>query len=144
MIVGGGHLADMLKRQARESGLADRIVFAGRVPEEDLPLYYRAADVSVVPSIALEGFGLVVAESLACGTPAIVTPVGGLPEAVSGLSEGLILESSERAALTSGLRAALAGRLQLPSSAACASYARERFSWPIIAEQVKRVYSEVA
>ncbi len=143
-IVGNGPLADRLKRQVRGSDLADSVVFAGRVSEEDLPLYYRAADVSVVPSIALEGFGLVVAESLACGTPAIVTPVGGLPEAVSGLSNALILENSGCAAITSGLRAALAGRLQLPASAECASYARERFSWPIIAKQVKRVYGEVA
>jgi glycogen synthase len=143
VIVGSGHLADALKRHVQEYGLAESVVFAGRVPEEGLPLYYRAADISIVPSIALEGFGLVVAESLACGTPALVTPIGGLPEVVSDLSCDLILEDSGSAAITQGLCAALAGMSQLPSAEACAAYAREHFSWPIIARQVKSVYGEV-
>ncbi len=143
VIVGSGHLADALKRQAREAGLDDSIVFAGRVPEAELPLYYRAADISIVPSVTLEGFGLVVAESLACGTPTLVTPVGGLPEVVSGLSRHLVLEDNGSAAITRGLHAALAGSLPLPSADACAEYARKHFSWPIIAGQVKSVYGEV-
>jgi len=143
VIVGSGHLADALKQQAQECELADSIIFAGRVPEAELPLYYRAADVSVVPSLALEGFGLVVAESLACGTPALVTPIGGLPEVVSGLSRELIFEDSSSAAMARGVHAALTGALALPSADACAAYARQHFSWPIIARQVKSVYGEV-
>ncbi len=142
VIVGSGRLSDELKRQAQEQGLADSVVFAGRVAEEDLPLYYRAADISIVPSVALEGFGLVVVESLACGTPALVTPVGGLPEVVSGLSRHLVLGDRSSAAIALGLRSALAGRLQLPSTDACAAYARKHYSWPAIARQVKSVYGE--
>ncbi len=144
VIVGSGELSHTLRRQVQECNLEEHVVFAGRVPNDVLPLYYRAADVSIVPSIALEGFGLVVAESLACGTPAIVTPVGGLPEVVSRLSKELVLEDSGCRAIAHGLSSALAGTLRLPSSAACASYARERFSWSIIAKQVKSVYEEVA
>ena len=59
----------------------------------DLVSAYQAADVSVVPSIALEGFGLVALESLACGTPVVVTDCGGLPEAVAGLDASLIVQS---------------------------------------------------
>jgi glycogen synthase len=143
VIVGSGNLFDVLKRQVQDYGLAGRVVFAGRVSEEDLALYYRAADMSVVPSVELEGFGLVVAESLACGTPALVTPVGGLPEVVSALSEGLVFENSSCAAICEGLSAALAGRLQLPSPQACTEYARANFSWPIITERVKSLYCGV-
>lgn len=143
VIVGGGRLADELSRDVRERGLSQSVVLTGRVPDDHLPLYYRAADLSIVPSVALEGFGLVVAESLACGTPAVVTPIGGLPEAVCRLSTNLILESSSSAAIANALSGALSGRLQLPSQHACAAYAAANFSWPIVTERVKSVYEEV-
>ena len=60
----------------------------GFVAEEDLPWLYRACDISIVPSVALEGFGLPTIESLAAGTPVLVTPIGGLPETVSELDPG--------------------------------------------------------
>ena len=143
VIVGGGHLFPILERQVHEYGLSRNVLFTGRVPEDDLSCYYRAADVSVVPSLALEGFGLVVAESLACGTPALVTPVGGLPEVVAGLSEALILDDSSARALADGLRGVLSGRRALPSEDDCTAYARTHFSWPTIAKQVKSVYGDV-
>lgn len=142
VVVGSGRLEHALMRQVEEYGLGRDVVFTGRVPENDLPLYYRAADFTVVPSVALEGFGLVVAESLACGTPAIVTPVGGLPEVVSGLSENLVFEGSSRAALADGLRSALERTRQLPSAHECAAYARARYSWPAVAKRVKAVYGD--
>jgi len=143
VVVGGGQLGDALRQRVRERGLGETVVFAGRVPDEQLPLYYRAADISIVPSIALEGFGMTVVESLACGTPALVTPVGGLPEVVSGLSHELILEGSSPAAISQGLHAALEGDLALPSPETCAAYARAIFSWPAIAQRVREVYDEV-
>jgi glycogen synthase len=143
VIVGSGTLSETLKRQVKEYGLADRVIFTGRVSEENLALYYRAANISVVPSVALEGFGLVVAESLACGTPALVTPVGGLPEVVSALSEHLVFEGTSCDAITERLGEALAGRLPLPSAEMCAAYARAHFSWPIIAKRVKSVYGSI-
>jgi glycosyltransferase involved in cell wall biosynthesis len=143
VIVGGGHLFQALDRMVDEYGLRRNVVLTGRVAEDDLPWYYRSADLSIVPSVALEGFGLVVVESLACGTPALVTPVGGLPEVVAGLSESLILEASSVHAIADGLREALSGRRGLPTAQECSTYARAHFSWPTIAKQVKSVYGEV-
>lgn len=143
VFVGGGSLATALAEQVRALHLERNVVFAGRVPEDDLPLYYRAANVSIVPSTALEGFGLVVAESLACGTPALVTPVGGLPEVVSGLSQRLILEDSSTRAIADGIRNALAQPLALPSADACQSYVSSCFSWPEVSARIKSVYKEV-
>jgi glycogen synthase len=143
VVVGSGQLFQNLRRQVAEYALSRLFIFAGRVPEEDLPLYYRAADFTIVPSVALEGFGLVVAESLACGTPALVAPIGGLPEVAAGLSEQLILDGSTSKALADGLRSALEEKRQLPSPDACTAYARAHFSWPIIAKRVKSVYGDV-
>jgi glycosyltransferase involved in cell wall biosynthesis len=96
----------------------------------------------VVPTATLEGFGLVTIESLAAGTPVLVTPVGGLPEVVSDLAPELVLPGTGPPALAEGLLAALSGRLPLPSAKACQDYVRGRFDWPVIAARVRDVYLE--
>ena len=142
-IVGTGPLRDALAQRAQQQGVAEAVHFAGHLSEEQLPLAYRAADCVVVPSVALEGFGLTVVEALACGTPALVTPVGGLPEVVRDLDPALVLEASTPDAIARGLAAALRGDVPLPDSDACVDYAR-RFGWQTIAAQVRDVYREVA
>jgi glycogen synthase len=140
MLAGTGPLAAELAALIERKNLQEHVRLVGFVPDADLPVAYRAADASVVPSIALEGFGLIVLESLAAGTPAIVTPVGGLPEAVSALSKDLILDGSSPAQLADGLAARLAALERLPSESVCQAYAKDNFDWPVIANKVIRVY----
>jgi glycogen synthase len=140
VLAGTGPLSRELATLVEQKNLQEHVKLAGFVPDADLPLAYRAADLSVVPSIALEGFGLIVLESLAAGTPVIVTPVGGLPEVVRGLSKDLILEGSSPVQIAEGLAARLGARSKLPSDAACQSYAKDNFDWPVIAKNVKGVY----
>jgi glycosyltransferase involved in cell wall biosynthesis len=61
------------------SGVSDRILLAGYVPEADKPALFTGADVFVYPS-RYEGFGLPVLEAMACGTPVVTTTGGSLPE----------------------------------------------------------------
>jgi len=56
--------------------------YAGLVQNTDLPALYRAADLTLVPSLYPEGFGRVICESLACGTPVVASRVGGIPDAM--------------------------------------------------------------
>jgi glycosyltransferase involved in cell wall biosynthesis len=63
----------------RELGLGDAVVFAGAVPDADLPVYYSGAECLVLPSRA-EGFGLTPLEAMACGCPVVVSTAGSLPE----------------------------------------------------------------
>ncbi|HWJ21585.1 MAG TPA: asparagine synthase (glutamine-hydrolyzing), partial [Gemmatimonadaceae bacterium] len=65
LIAGGGRLRAELEARVRDAGLAEHVRLLGFLPDAQLPLAYRAADVTVVPTVALEGFGLIVAESLA-------------------------------------------------------------------------------
>jgi glycosyltransferase involved in cell wall biosynthesis len=132
LIVGRGTLDTELRERVAAIGLQDHVRLLGALPDAQLPLIYRAADVSVVPTLSLEGFGLTTVESLAAGTPVLVTPVGGLPEAVRDLSEALVL----------GLTDALRGNLRLPDAYACRRYVRERFDVPVIAAKVAQVYRE--
>jgi glycosyltransferase involved in cell wall biosynthesis len=144
LLIGGkGPIEADLKRRIEERGLGHHIKMLGFIPDADLPLYYRAAELSVVPTVALEGFGLVAAESLAAGCPALVTPVGGLPSVVAELSQDLVLADATPGALADSLTGALKGRLNLPSRAECRRYALDRFQWSLVAERTARVYRKV-
>jgi glycosyltransferase involved in cell wall biosynthesis len=142
LIAGGGNLHDELAAQARARGLDGQVRLLGRLADHELPLAYRAADLTVVPTVALEGFGLIAAESLAAGTPVLVTPVGGLPEVVAGLSPTLVLEATGAAALADALIRALRGDLELPSAEACREYARLHYDCRGVAARIAQVYRE--
>jgi glycosyltransferase involved in cell wall biosynthesis len=141
-IAGKGPLASQLQDRIVARGLEGNVTLAGFVPDETVPLWYRAADLSVVPTVSLEGFGLTTIESLAAGTPVLVTPVGGLPEAVAPLSRDLVLPSGGCKAIGEGMADALLGRLKLPGEEACRKYARENFDRPVVAAQVAQIYRE--
>jgi glycosyltransferase involved in cell wall biosynthesis len=143
VLAGAGPLAADLRARVAQRGLERWIHFTGYVSDEQLPSVYRAADLFVVPTVALEGFGLVVLEALACGTPTLVTPVAGLPEVVADLDPAMIMGGANAAAIGAALSDALTGRLRLPDEAACIAYA-QRFDWPAIAARVRDVYGEVA
>ena len=142
-IAGEGALRKTLEEQAEAEGLGKHIRFLGYIQEEDLPHLYRSADINVVPTLALEGFGLVAAEALASGTPSMVTPVGGLPEVVAPLCSNLVFASSSAEDLADGLIAALSGKIQLPSQADCEDYARANFTSTLMAERTAEVYREL-
>lgn len=141
-IGGRGPMAEELSRMIAERGLEEHVKLLGFISNDDLPLAYRAADVSVVPTVALEGFGLIAAESLAAGTPALVTPIGGLPEVVSGLDEGLVFEGGSAVQMAARFGEVLSGERVLPSAAQCLAYTRRNFAWSEVTQQIKAVYRE--
>lgn len=142
LIAGKGKIGADLQKRIDDAGLDDNVRLLGFVPDAYLAALYRAATISVVPTVALEGFGLITAESLASGTPVLVTPVGGLPEAVAGLSQDLVLPATGAAAIADGLAGALCGAIRLPDAEACHAYARDHFDNAVIAKRVARVYEE--
>jgi glycosyltransferase involved in cell wall biosynthesis len=142
-IGGTGPMRPLLEQQVERSGLQQNVKFLGFVPEDMLCAAYRAADVSVVPTASLEGFGLVAAESLAAGTPAMVTPVGGLPEVVSPLSAGLVFRSTSCADIADGISAGLSGQVPLPMPETCRNYAVSNFSSALMASRVAAIYREL-
>jgi glycosyltransferase involved in cell wall biosynthesis len=142
MIAGRGAIQSDLERQIRERSLEHHVRLLGFVDDDVLPLAYRAADLTVVPTIALEGFGLITLESLASGTPVLVSPVGGLPETVAGLSEDLILPGFDITDIALGIRSALDGSMKLPDEQACVEYVTRNFSWNLITSRIIDIYKE--
>jgi glycosyltransferase involved in cell wall biosynthesis len=134
VVVGDGPDRPALERLA--AGLPG-VRFTGRVDDEELVDLYRAADVAVVPSLALEGFGLVVLEALACGTPVLASDLGGLGEVLPALGDGLLLRPGDVDELRRRLEAAAAG--DLPGRGACAALAAQ-WSLDAFAARVADLY----
>ena len=141
-IAGKGALAETLQTQIQELGLTNNVKLLGYISDEQLPLCYRAANFSVVPTVALEGFGLIVVESLAAGTPVLGTPIGGIPEILRPFSEDLVFEDCSPEKLATGIIEALSGDRILPTSQDCLDYVRANYDWQEIAKKIKSVYQQ--
>lgn len=93
-VAGEGHMRPVVEDAIRHLGLGTSVRLLGRIGEESLVHWYRLATVSVMPTQSLEGFGLSTAESLACGTPVVATPVGANPELLAPLDPRLLARGS--------------------------------------------------
>lgn len=141
LIAGDGGLREQLEARAAASDMAGSVRILGRVDDDGLVDLYRAADVNLVPSTSFEGFGLVVLESAACGTPSIVTDTGGLPEAVTGLDPSLVVPAMDATALAERIVSAAApgGR---PARDATKRFA-QRHSWAGVVERHRNLYANL-
>lgn len=140
LIAGKGALQKELEHQIKELDLVEHVRLLGFVSDEDLALAYRAATLSIVPTVAYEGFGLIVIESLANGTPVLGTPVDSIPEILRPFCPDLIFEGPQPNDLAQGISDVLNGTRQLPSSEDCQAYIAQNYTWPVIAEQIRQVY----
>jgi glycosyltransferase involved in cell wall biosynthesis len=89
-IAGAGSSESLLRQEVERLALAGSVRFVGRISDSDLVNAYRTADLVVMPSQALEGFGLTTAEALACGTPVVGTPIGATPGLLAGIDPALV------------------------------------------------------
>jgi phosphatidylinositol alpha-1,6-mannosyltransferase len=101
LIVGTGPFKERLDELAAELGVRDRVIFAGRVPDDELPDLYAMCDVFAMPSRTLlashdvEGFGLVYLEAGACAKPVVAGRSGGIEDAVVDGFTGLVVDPSD-------------------------------------------------
>jgi glycosyltransferase involved in cell wall biosynthesis len=137
-VVGGGLLTDEFRRLSSELGIDSQVSFVGRVAEEELPDWYRAADLFVLPTVAYEGFGMVTVEALASGTPVVGTPVGATPELLEPLDPRLVARGPDPDSLAVAIRGAL-NFIDNDFRAGCRKYALARFDW----NQVTGAWEEV-
>lgn len=141
-IVGDGPDEARLRALASSLGIASSVRFCGSVTDVALVEWYRAADVTVIPSVALEGFGLVVLESLACGTPVVGTDAGGLGEAVALAGERAAVPAGDARALAAAMTSALAGPVTAERAARLRDVAAQH-SWARVAQEHDLLYERV-
>jgi glycosyltransferase involved in cell wall biosynthesis len=136
-IVGTGTYEKELKALSNELNLDASIVFHGRLDDLALREEYRASTITVVPSVALEGFGLIALESMAVGRVPIVTDVGGLPDGARGLDSSLVVPAGSPDALSDRIVSAVQGRR--PSALEARRHA-ETYAWSVAADKHVELY----
>ena len=136
LVAGDGAQRDELEAQLAELAPARPARLLGPIGEAGLLDLLRAADLAVLPSVALEGFGLAALEALACGTPVLATRCGGLPDAVAGLGLPLAAPGDPDELAEALLRLASG---PLPSATRCRAHA-EGFGWPAVAARHHELY----
>lgn len=93
LIIGDGQLLDDLKEELKKSNCYHRVKFTGWIPHDKLPDYLNELKLLVLPSYS-EGVPGIVQEAMACGTPVLATPVGGVPDLIKERYTGFILENN--------------------------------------------------
>jgi phosphatidyl-myo-inositol dimannoside synthase len=150
LIVGDGPYRTELETLAVATGVQDRVIFAGRVPAEELPDIYALSDVFVMPSRAqldacdVEGFGMVFLEASACGKPVVGGRSGGISESVLEGVTGLLVNPHDPEDIAYALTHILSDRDRAADLGAQGRLRVIRdFGWPRVADRVQEILSSV-
>ncbi len=145
VLVGPGEFPAPWSRRMRQLGVEGKFVLAGKVPEPELPAYYAACDLLVLPSVSrLEAFGLVLVEAMASGKPVVASDLPGVRDVVRNGKTGLLSEPFNAADLAGKIRAlAQDDRAAAQMGAAGRKLAGERYSWEVIGTRIEKVYRDV-
>jgi glycosyltransferase involved in cell wall biosynthesis len=132
VIAGAGPLEKHLKQLAASFGMPDKIIFIGRVSDEQLRYCYEATDLFILPTLALECFGLPVLEAWGYGLPVISTDAAAIPELMRPVLPQCIVPAGDISKLRDTISAYLSGSLQLPSSKDLVDYTNTHYEWKVI------------
>jgi phosphatidylinositol alpha-mannosyltransferase len=120
------------------------VVFTGYVPYEDLPRYYKLADVFCAPNTGQESFGIILLEAMAAGTPIVASDIEGFAEVVRNGKEGVLVPPRDSEALAAALSRLLADDDLRQELVARGSQRAQHYSWDRIAQEVLDYYEQVA
>jgi len=131
-----------LKDLARSLRIDDSVSFLGLIAHDELPFFYSAADVCVVPSYH-ESFGLVVLESLACGTPVVATKVGGAETLIRPGETGYLVKNNDPHCLADSISRLMLELLSRQELTSLIRASVTKYCWPNIADALVAEYRTV-
>jgi len=144
VLAGDGFERPALVQLAQELGIGEDVTFLGWVSNAELPPFYRAAALSVIPSLE-EGFGIPAAEAMGCEVAVVASDAGGLPEVVENGVTGLVVPRGDSAALARAIGSLLADpQRRRQMGQAGRARALRMFDWDRSAQQFEELYSEIA
>jgi len=146
ILVGRGPLESSLKETAIKLGIKKRVFFAKYVRDEELPYYYAACDVFVLPSISEhEGFGIVQLEALACGKPVITTNIPGVKEVDAKELATIHIPPKDERSLAEAILAVLKNeKLAIKMGRNGRKLVEEKYSWQKVVDKLLATYSRLA
>jgi glycosyltransferase involved in cell wall biosynthesis len=133
---GYGPLKQTLMQLAKNLGVDDKIWFMGRVSDDVLRQCYEAADMFILPTRALECFGLIVLEAFAYGLPIISTDAGALPELIRPISPDMIVPAGQIEPLQRKIEAFVNGSLKEPVPEVIIDYVQKKYSYEVIVPRI--------
>lgn len=141
VVGGGGELKSDYEALAANLGVSDHVHFTGYIPDDNLATAYSTADAFVLPSLSSdqEGFGLVVLEALACGTPVVTTEVVGVSDQIQSLNVGNLADVGDSESLANSIVATLSGQNNKVSNRGRELCKRE-YSWESSAKELDHIY----
>jgi D-inositol-3-phosphate glycosyltransferase len=137
----GGEMA-RLRVLVGQLGLNDAISFLGSRRQQQLPIYYGAADVLVMPSYS-ESFGMVALEAMACGRPVVASHVGGLAYLVQDGQTGFHVQEGNAQQMAARLAELLSDAKRLEAMGQAARREAEKYSWEKTAKEIVGVYEKL-
>jgi glycosyltransferase involved in cell wall biosynthesis len=135
LVIGGkGPLKEKLVALAQRLSIQDRVRFVGFIQEGELPSYYQMADLFVLPTKELEGFGLVTVEALASGLPVLGTPIGGTKEILTKLNPDFLFRDLSADAMADSILSIISKlkedkKLKRSLPKQCRKFAETYYSW---------------
>ena len=133
----------MMKSEIDRNGVSDDVTLMDSVRNQELPQFYRAAEVLALPSY-YEAFSKVAAEAMACGKPVVGTSAGGLPEVVEDGRTGILVRFGSVEGLTSALVSLLSDdSLRADMGKRGRERVLEMFTWRAVAEKTRKAYEEL-
>lgn len=143
VVAGGGGYANELRAKADALGVADNIIFPGRISDEVRDGLFKVANAAVFPSL-YEPFGIVALEAMAAGTPVVVSDVGGLSEVVDLHETGIKVNPDDPQSLAWGILHTLQHPDWSAERARNANHlVRAEYNWARIADMTTQVYRRV-
>jgi D-inositol-3-phosphate glycosyltransferase len=133
---------EKLKAQAHRLEIQNSVTFPGMVKHDELPDFYCAADLCIMPSY-YESFGLVALESLACGTPIIASDVGDLKNIIRRGKTGYVVEDNDPENFARAITLFLSGPGKTPESVLNNRASVASYSWDLIADRVLQALNQV-
>lgn len=144
IIAGDGPLFFELRKQIEKSKLEENVRLLGKITDEELRLYYRAADVFVLPTLAYEGLGLATLEALASGLPVLGTAVGATPEILNKLDQELVMPDGSPKTIASKILWFLDNKIgDTALRERARQLAEKEYSWEKSGEELAEVIEEM-
>ncbi len=146
LIIGGtGYLKTKLEQQIKDFNLQNFVRLEGYISDDVLPMYYQSADLFVLPTRLLEGFGLVTLESMACGTPVLATPVGANIELLNRFDNSFLFKGIGPSDISEGIINFISKYLTQKDiiRKRCREFVEENYSWDKYAEEIEKIFYEV-